>query len=265
MFLKRICVALTLLLSLVGCGNKAESPKSTAQTNASAEATRSKATSYLAYEHSLQLDASEERIPAIFELVRSQCDALAAESCAVLDSRIVSGNYPHAQIKIRAKPVAIQSIVASIGKEGEIAQRSTTAEDLAQPIADAAKQLEMLTDYRTRLESLRAKAVNDVDALIKVNKELATVQSELESATGRNAHLLRRVSTEVLSISIQPRNRGSFWRPISTAISEFGGNLAQGISFVVTSIAYLMPWFVVLFLAIYVWRKLKNRRSREKI
>jgi hypothetical protein len=260
---KRFLVLVFLSL-LIGCGHKGEHSKLAVPAAAGGENRDRKATRQLAYEHSVQLEVPAEKIPAMVELVQSKCEALVAESCAVLDSRVTSERYAHARIKIRAKPAGVQAIASLISKEGEITQRSTSAEDLAQPIADTTKQLEMLTDYRARLEALRVKAVNDVDALIKINKELATVQSELEAASGRNAHFQRRVSTEILDISMQSRSQRSFWAPVSEAVADFGINLSQGLSFVVNAMAYLLPWIALLVFVVYVWRKSKNRRLRQK-
>ena len=81
-------------------------------------------------------------------------------------------------------------------KLGTIIDQTTSAEDLAGPIADTSKQRELLLDYRQRLEGLRERAKTDIDALIKVTKELAQVQNEIEALNGKFAQLKQRVDTE---------------------------------------------------------------------
>ena len=73
------------------------------------------------------------------------------------------------------------------GTQGDVTHQSTSAEDLAGPLADQVKRLALLRDYRDRLEALRVKAASAIDSLIKVNHALAQVQAELEAAAGCGA------------------------------------------------------------------------------
>ncbi|WP_088966757.1 DUF4349 domain-containing protein [Vogesella sp. LIG4] len=158
-----------------------------------------------------------------------------------------------------ARPPGIRSIVAALGKQATVTNQSTSAEDLAQPIADAGKKLAMLRDYRARLEALRERAGSDVDALIKVNRELAQVQSELESSAGEQAYLLQRVQTELLTVSIGSQEHQAFWKPVSQALAEFGDNLSRGIATAITATAFLLPWGVLLLALLWLGRKLRLR------
>lgn len=137
-----------------------------------------------------------------------------------------------------------------------------TAEDLAAPIGDSAKKLAMLNDYRSKLEALRGNASQNIDALIKVNQELAQVQSDIESLSGERAHLIQRVETEILTVSISTSNSRAFWRPIGNAFSDFGINLAQGISSAIYGAAYIIPWSITLLLLWWGGRKIWSRRRR---
>jgi hypothetical protein len=124
----------------------------------------------------------------------------------------------------------------------------------------------MLTYYRSRLESRRATASTDVDALIKVNKELAQVQSELETETAAQSNLKLRIDTEILDISIASNMEKSFWHPIGSALKDFTGNLSDGISSAVTAMAYILPWSILLigfgWLGAKLWSEWKRRRAK---
>ena len=116
--------------------------------------------------------------------------------------------------------------------------------------------------YRSKLEGLLGRASTDVDALIKVNRELAQVQSELESMTGTQSNLMRRVDTEILVVSIASLDSQSSWKLVTSAFSEFGANLARGVSSAITGIAYLAPWTLMLVLLAWAGRKLWRRQGR---
>lgn len=87
------------------------------------------------------------------------------------------------------------------------------------------------------------------------------MQSELESATGKQAALLKRVETEILDVSINAQSEQSFWKPISQALSEFGSNLANGISSAITGVAYVLPWSLVLGVVFWILRRLWRKRK----
>lgn len=255
-----LLLALLMLAAMAGCAKKEESA---ATARAAAATTPNAASRYLAYQHAIQIDAEDNKVAAVFEAGQAACREAASDLCTVLESRINTGRSASASLKFRAKPGGIRKLIAALGQQAEITDQSTTAEDLASPIEDAAKKLAMLNDYRSKLEALRGRANSDVDALIKVNRELAQVQSELEAIAGNHAHLMQRVETEILNVSIRSVHHQSFWRPIALALSDFGGNLSQGVSVAITGIAYLLPWVFPLVLLVWVVRRLRRRWKRS--
>lgn len=266
--MKRLLTFVLLVVVASGCGRPGEagakrSPAlAPAPAMAGAQAHRSAASAHLAYAHSLSVDADEQEVPVLFEAAQAACREAVEESCTVLDSRISTGRGASASLKFRAKPNGIGKIIAVLGRQGGIINQSTSAEDLAAPVADVEKKLAMLKDYRSRLEALRTRAGTDVDALIKLNRELAQVQSELEASVGEHARMIQRIETEILGVDISEGERHSFWRPIGKALADFGGNLSEGISIAVTGIAFLVPSIIVLFFLVAGGVKLWRRRKR---
>ncbi len=221
-------------------------------------------TSTLALEHSLSLDVEEGQLSTVFEQGLAACKGAVAESCVVLESRIHSGRTSSGSLKFRAQAAGIKKIITALSKQAKVSSQSTTAEDLAAPIADGAKRLAMLKDYRAQLEVLRGRANNDVDSLIKLSHELAQVQSELEAAEGTQARLKQRVETEILNVTLETGTKSVFWKPITSALLDFGGNLSQGISSAISGIAYLLPWLVLILFGVWGCRKLWLRWGRVK-
>ncbi|MEO6281001.1 DUF4349 domain-containing protein [Roseateles sp.] len=260
----RLLITCLLLVALAGCSEKSEygMAKNVAPAAATAAgAATDSARRTLAYKHSIRIDAQEDKVAAIHEVALAACRAASAEGCTVLESRISTGRFATASLQLRMQPSGIPKLIAALGKQADITDQSTQAEDLARPISDGEKKLAMLTTYRTELEALRKRSGNDVDALIKVTHELAEVQGELEAASGSQAHLLQRVETEILEVAIRSEQNRSFWRPISLAASDFGGSLSQGVATAITGVAYLLPWTFVIGLAVWITRKLWRRRK----
>jgi hypothetical protein len=153
--------------------------------------------------------------------------------------------------------------VALAASGGEVASRNTSAEDLQGPIRDTAKRLDMLRSYREKLLALEGKVGNNAEALIKLSQELATVQSELEAASGVEAGLMERVNMDLLNISIQSRSQRGFWSPVKRSARDFGSNLSEGIASAITGAAYLLPWSLILFVFGLLVRKVWKRVRRK--
>jgi hypothetical protein len=212
--------------------------------------------------HHYNLDLAQDRIAAAYEPLLKTCAAQAA-GCTVLESTLNTGDEVNAWLKLRAAPPAVKPLVAALDKSGDITRAGTTAEDLSGPLADTAKRIAMLQEYRASLLELRARAARDIDALIKVNQELATVQSELESKSGEEAQLRQRVETEIVEIQLSAAGGRSVLKPLSKAFSGFGWHLSQAMAGIVLSLAYILPWgllaLVVLGLIRRVARKVRGR------
>ena len=218
-----ICLLLT---AFAGC-SRVEPQAFTAADTASKERAPNSPGRYLAIEHSLQINAEEEKIAAVHAAGHATCQEASEAQCVILRSRLSSGKVASADIRFRAKPAGIRKLIAMLGTQGTLVSQSMSAEDLARPIEDSAKKLAMLKDYQSKLEALRGRASSDIEALIKVNQELAQVVSQIESITGERAYLTQRVETEILNVSITSIQSRSVWLPVSNALSTFASNLSQ--------------------------------------
>lgn len=267
--MKRYFLLFLLAFTLVACGQHklgealpaAASADEAFQESASSSQQAPSARQFLAYEHSLTVDASETQVKGIYRQSLATCQSLPNAGCVVLDSRLNTGRETNARIKLRVRPEFVKKITESLGKLGEITYQSTTVEDLATPIGDAEKKLAMLSSYRAQLEGLRGKANNDIDAAIKITQELAQVQSDLENLAGEHAHLLKRVQTEVLNIHIESVQNLSWWTPVRSSLYAFSGDLAQGFATAITATAFVLPWLLVFGLFGWGIRKVWFRRK----
>jgi hypothetical protein len=253
-FMNRVLYVLCVLL-LSACGRAGVAPAA-----APASEARDR---YLAYEHTIAIDVEEGAVKPLFDKLIEACAADRENSCSVLNSTLEGGRYEGAQLRMRAKTAGVNKLLAMAASGGELARQETRVEDLARPVSDNAKRLEMLRSYQQKLSELERRPSLDADALIKLSKEQANVQAELEEANGQNAHLMARVNLDILTVQIQSRNQQSFIAPIRRALIEFRSNLSSGIASMVTGVAYLLPWLLVLSLCWWLGRKLWRRVFRK--
>jgi len=119
---------------------------------------------------------------------------------------------------------------------------------------------------RTRLENLLETRNAKLPDLLALERELARVQSEIESATANLKALRARVSMSVVNLSYTSErvavSRSSV-SPIGSALKDFVGIVSEGLAGVIRFLAALLPWmiFVIipgLFLLRWFWRRRKK-------
>jgi hypothetical protein len=211
----------------------------------------------LAYEHHLQIEIDKALLAARIEAVKAACVADKETGCTLLEiSNQNSEDVPQGSIKVRIAPAGVDTLAKLAGEGGRVAHRQTTAEDLAQPIADTERQLALLNLHRERLtEFMRRKDIS-VSDLITVSRELAGVQSQLDSFGSQHANLRRRVDTELLTITWTPppETYRSAQSPVLDALKSFGANFKEAISQVITFLAYVLPWLLIAIPAVVLLR-----------
>lgn len=261
--MKILAMLLASVLLLGGCGNPNKVADGT-QANAASPAGKDQRSQFLAYVHTISVDTNEDAVRPLYDKVIAACKADVENACVLLDSSMEGGRQVYARIGVRAKPEGVRKLIVLVAQQGQPVSQGTQAQDLGRPIFDSNKRLEMLKQYQAKLSELERRSSNDIESLIKISKELASVQSELEQTTADNAQLLQRVNTDLLNITISARSGRSMWKPVGRSLDDFGNNLAQGISSAIFALAYILPWslcLLVLFLfGRFIWRKLRGWR-----
>jgi hypothetical protein len=257
--MSRLTILALVLASLVGCSAE-QSPGFSSGGNIEFARTAEQRTSeFLAYEHTLVVDTSEETLTESFQAVTAACAADRENECTVLHSEINHGDYNRATIRMRVKPEGVGALAALAAGSGDVVRRSTHVEDLAKTIADINKRIAILTTTRDRLIKLEERGTDDVEALIKITTELTRVQGELEQAMGQSEYQRQRVDMDILNVQFIVEAGRSFWGPIRGALSSFGQNLSDGLADAIYAIPYLLPWLILIIVVGYILRKLWKR------
>jgi hypothetical protein len=215
----------------------------------------------LSREHSAEIDVPESELATSFRRVADRCTADSAHHCVILRSDLSSGQYASGLIKLRIDPAGVEDLVSFASSLGNLQRRATKVEDLADAMADTHARVEMLTTYRKQLLELQGKAGTNVEAAIKIAGELATVQTDLERASGEAAYQVKRTTTDIVNIHFVVSAHRAFWRPVREAAGDFLQNFASGISQAITAIAYIVPWLFVIVPGLYLVRFLWRRRG----
>jgi hypothetical protein len=217
---------------------------------------------FLAYEHSFEIELAEEAIPARLAAAQASCLGQKLGDCAVLGIEQSGGDYPHASLTVRIAPSGVEPLVALAAEGGDVASRSTRAEDLAQVVHDNEAQRARLEKELARLDAFAGRKDIAVADLIALTKQIADSETQLEAAKREAAQQRRRIDTNLVTLTWRRPGVDAATSAISDALDEFGETFAVGVALVIYAVAYLIP--VALALAVPIagirwWRRRAKR------
>lgn len=216
---------------------------------------------YLALEHNFRIELPEDAIRERFEATVEQCAQEDFHGCTLVDASLNEDDYSmSANIQVRIQTAGVDPLISTAAEDGEITSQSSRAEDLTEAVMDVDERLEMLRSYRDRLKALEENAAGDIESLIKVNSELARIQSEIENFQSNRDYLQKRLDLDMLNIHLYSDRRDDFLAPISEAFDRFFYHLASGTSSIVTAIAWTLPWALGLMVVVLLIRLARRRR-----
>jgi hypothetical protein len=218
-------------------------------------------TSALALQHSISLEIEPSKVQPLFHQIEEMCQKISiTQHCQLLNSNLSKEQEPSANLSLKAKAQGIKMIIEVLNKNN-VTNYAINSENLAGSISDVQKRVAMLTSYRDNLEQLSKKTNASLDSLMKVNQEMATVQSEIETLRGEHAFMVDRVQTQTLNISISAKSKmssdASFIEQIKNAIIESIDGFIIAFKFFIVSLIYLLPWVFVGFVVYFIYRKIK--------
>lgn len=257
--MRRCMTWIALAAMMAACSAKREVPANAAAPPAGGKAVRQRAAN-IAYEHAIELEVPGSRTRQVFDAVRQSCAALPAHGCTVLEASIRSGASAGATVRMRMVPDGVDKVLRTLDGQGKVETQSTHGEDLAEPIGDVERKMTMLTHYRDQLQALASRHALEPDALIKLNRELAEVQSQIDDVATSRAQLARRVDTDLLTVALHERASAGDAGGIRRALDDFGGDFLHGVAMLITFVASTIPFALAGAVFHAIWRRVRRRR-----
>ena len=225
---------------------------------------------YLAYSYAMGLEIPSQRLSDVMDGHIQACTAAGPRLCQLVGSN-KSGDpesFMQGYVSLRAEPTWLATfrndIAAQVDEAGGRVQSSTTnTEDLTRAIVDTEARLRAQTALRDRLQELLRSRPGRLADLLEVERELARVQGEIDSVQSNLAVMRTRVSMSELTLNYQsaPRPVGSdTFEPLRNAFANFLGIVVAGFAAIITIIAGLIPFAIVI--VPIVWFALRWRRRR---
>jgi hypothetical protein len=255
-------VLLAVVLNVLpGCSKKAVQSASAPVVTGE----QSKAGAFLAYEHKIRVDLKENTIAARVEAVREACVSERFGACSLLSVEQSSGNYPHGEIAVRIIPAGVEPLVKLASEGGSVGTRTTSAEDLAETVADTARERELLTRQRVRLEEFNARKDLSVTDMLALSKELAAIEVQGDALEKEMAQQRRRIETNRLTINFAVPYVESGGSRIGEAFKALWSSLVEGVVDALAYLGYGLPFLVLgfplLLILRWAWRKATRIRA----
>jgi hypothetical protein len=230
--------------------------------------------SMIAYRYGYGINLPAPAVEPVMRAHMERCLQAGQTRCQVLNasSQTRDADYTSAFLSLRAAPEWLDEFRSGLEtsleeRDGRVVDSSVSAEDLTRQIFDADARLTAQTALRERLLRLLETRDAELNELLSVERELARVQAQIESATSQLKTLRQRVSMSVVDLRYESRQRAvtpTSVSPVVAALKDFVGTLSEGLAGVIRFIAAALPWllFVILPL-IFILRWALRRRSRR--
>jgi hypothetical protein len=231
------------------------------------------AQSFLAYRYNYGFELPAKAVAGTAKSHADICIQAGANKCQLLSSSTNDNNadFVTARLAFRAEPEWLETFLGDIQEsvssaQGRMTSNSISAEDLTRSILDTDARLKAQTTLRDRLQGLLATRDAKLPDLLALERELARVQGEIESATSTLAALRQRVSMSRVDVNYTSKQVAvsqSSVSPVVRALKGFVGDLSYGLAGVISFFAAILPWLILvilpsLWLLRWFWRKRKK-------
>ena len=259
-----VCVAALLFLAGCGPGNDGAPPPA-------GKAVRG--TQLFSYSHSMTLSMPRAAVSARFVAARDACLTDTAFDCTLVNASLDAGGedgrtsayldvaLPHEKVAAYEKKL-LEALPQDGSGKVKVVSRATTAENVTAAAVDLDRKIKQLTAYRDRLSALAERRTATVDDLIKVEKELSRIQSELDDATSQRQGVTARVAKE--SVHVAMNENVPVAGPILRAWRHAGADLAGSTAVVLSLLVVFTPWagaILVIVVIVLLLRRLFGRRK----
>jgi hypothetical protein len=227
------------------------------------------ASRYVAVHHKIEIVESGSGLAKSVEGVVAFCGTI---QCEVLSTNI-SGTAPNAtpsgNVSLRVVPQDLNRLLDFIASQGQISQHSTQTVDKTAEVIDVEAKLKNQTDFRDNLRKMLAKPGVTVADLLQIQEKLTEAQAELDGEAMQRKTLAN--ETEKVSVYAEfhaeaHENRRSMFTPIGEALKQSGEVLGDSLGALITAVAAVIPWLIILlpggWLIVKAWKRRREKKSK---
>lgn len=222
---------------------------------------RRRSNTTLAYEHTVVVELGAQHIPARIDAMQQACLAQPQGGCEVLNVMQIGGDQPSGAVTLRVVPAGIDPLIRQAAAEGEVAERTVHADDLAEAVADNTLRRSRLEKEHARLLEFQDRPNVKLGDMLKLSARLAEVESQLDYANQESAQQRRRIDKELLTMRFRPKGAEVGGSAVGDAVRDSLEITGRSTAWLIRAVAASIPVLLVLFGAWMLWRVLRRRRA----
>ncbi|MDN5794508.1 MAG: DUF4349 domain-containing protein [Intrasporangium sp.] len=165
-----------------------------------------------------------------------------------------------AQITVRVPADKLDGLVNGLSRIGTVSYRSSQSEDLTDGYVDVTARIGPLRDAVAQARALLAKATS-LSQIIALENEVTRRQAELDSLQSRLATLERRTTTSDVTVSLWTGATPVATSGFMAQLRQAWTGLLDSVTVLLTGVAMLLPWLLVLLVAVLLGRRWWTRRG----
>ncbi len=221
---------------------------------------------YIAMRHHLVVETESAQLQTVFDATVARCETLKCQILSANINRQTQYGPPSASLSVRVPPRSLQVFLDGLAKSADLLQHHRDSEDKTDAVIDAEARIKNLTELRDRLREMLAKRTGSLKDIIEVERELANTQSQLD--TIQNVRKALAQETELVAVNIDFQAKQSitetgFFAPVAKAWDNAGRMMMESVGAIISFLATSIPWLIIgiplLILIRRFWRKLKAK------
>ncbi|MGJ7528440.1 DUF4349 domain-containing protein [Variovorax sp. GB1P17] len=226
---------------------------------------------YLAVRQELNVEVPSEQLPDAWGKVRDLCDTLKCELLSSSLLRETPQQVGKAMLEMRVEPADVDKLLNGLAGVAKVVSQNTTSEDKTSEVIDVEARIKNRTEFRDSLRlMLRDKTTKrDMSDLLEIQRTLADTQAELDSSATQRKVLEQQTSKQHIQIQFTTTRvlvqGGRSYNPMMNALRQAGSVLAESVGVLITFLAAVLPWLLLVVLPFGWLVRMLWRRRRSKI
>jgi len=221
---------------------------------------------FLAVRQELNVEVPAEQLADAWGKVRDLCGTL---KCELLSSSLLreTPQQPgNAMLEMRVEPADVEKLLGGLAGVASVVSHTTTSEDKTAEVIDVEARIKNRTEFRDSLRAMLRDTVTKrtMTDLLAIQRTLSDTQAELDAIATQRKVLAQQTSKQHIQIQFTARRAlvsgGDGYSPMRNALRNAGSVLSESVGSLITFIAAVLPWLLLVvlplgWLARVLWRR----------
>ena len=226
---------------------------------------------YLAVRQDLNVEVPPDQLGDAWGKVRDLCGTL---QCELLSSSLLreTPQQPgNAMLEMRVVPADVDKLLNGLAGVAKVVSQNTTSEDKTAEVIDVEARIKNRIEFRDSLRLMLRDTVTKrtMADLLAIQRTLSDTQAELDAIATQRKVLEQQTSKQHIQIQFTPSRTlvqsGRSYNPMMRALREAGSVLAESVGVLITFLAAVLPWLLLVGLPLAWLVRVLWRRRRAKV